>query len=70
MATSFLGFLGVSVVKNPPANEGEAGSIPQLERSPGTGNDSPLQYSYLGNAMDRGAQWATVHGIAKQPDTT
>ena len=65
LTTSFLGFLGVSVVKNPPANAGEAGSIPQLERSPGKGNNNPLQYSCLGNAMDRGAQWATVHGIAK-----
>ena len=53
MAASFLGFLDVSVVKNPPANAGEAGSIPQLERSPGKGNDNPLQYSYLGNAIQK-----------------
>ena len=46
------GFLGVSVVKNPPANArdaGDAGLIPGLGRSPGGGNGNPLQYSYLGN---------------------
>ena len=54
-------------VKNPPANAGDAGSIPGLARSPGDGNGNPLQYSCLGNPMDRGA-WAgvaTVHGVAK-----
>ena len=35
------------------------------DRSPGEGNGNPLQYSYLGNPMDRGAWWATVHGVAK-----
>ena len=53
------------MVKNPPANAGDAGSIPGLGRSPGEGNDSPLQYPCLGNPMDRGAWWATVHGVAK-----
>ena len=51
------------VVKNPPANAGDMrdmGSIPGSERSPGEGNDHPLQYS----AMDRGAWWATVHRAA------
>ena len=46
------------VVKNPPANAGDlrnASSIPRSERSPGEGNDNPLQYSCLGNPMDRGA---------------
>ena len=46
------------VVKNPPANAGDAvdsGSIPGLERSPGEGNDNPLQYSCLENPVDRGA---------------
>ena len=38
-------------------------------RSPGEGNGNPLQYSHLGNSMDRGARWATVHGVTKQPDT-
>ena len=39
--------------------------IPGLERSPGEGNGNPLQYSCLENAMDRGAWWATVQGVAK-----
>ena len=43
------GFLGGSVVKNPPANVGDVGLIPGLERSPGEGNGNPLQYSCLGN---------------------
>ena len=54
-----------SVVKNLPANAGDAGLIPGSERSPGRGNGNPLQYSCLGNPMDRGAWQAMVHGIAK-----
>ena len=65
-----MGFPGGSVVKNPPANAGDTGSIPESGRSPGEGNGSPLQYSCLGNAMDRGLQWATVHGVTKELDTT
>ena len=42
----------------------DAGSIPGLGRSPGEGNGNPLQVSCLENVMDRGAQWATVHGVA------
>ena len=60
------GFPGV--VKNPPANAGEAGdmgSIPGSRRSPGEGNGKPHQFSYLGNPMDRGAWWATVNQVAK-----
>ena len=41
------------------------GSIPGLRKSPGEGNGNLLQYSCLGNPMDRGAWWATVHGVAK-----
>ena len=41
------------------------GSIPGSGRFPGGGNDNPLQYSYLESPMDRGAWWATVHGVAK-----
>ena len=50
------------MVRNPPANAGDTGSIPESERSPGGGNSNPLQYSCLGNLMDRGGWWATVHG--------
>ena len=48
------------MIKNPPANEGDMGSILGLGRSFGEGNDNPLQYSYLENPMNRGAQQATV----------
>jgi len=58
------------VVKNPPSNAGDAGSIPGLGRSPGGGHGNPLQYSYLENSMDRGAWQAVVHGIRKDSDTT
>ena len=63
-----LGIPGGTVVKNLPANAGvigDTGSIPGLGRSPGEGNDNPLQYSCLENPMDRGAWQATVHGIVK-----
>ena len=58
------------MVKNSPANAGDASSILGLGRSPGEGNGNPLQYSCLGNPMDRGAWWATVHGVTKESDTT
>ena len=58
-------FIGGSVVKNPPANVGDTGLIPELERSPGEGNCNPLQYSCLGNSMNRGAWQATIHEVAK-----
>ena len=45
---------------------GDAGSIPELGRSPGVGNGNPLQYSCLGNYMDRGAWWATVPEVEKR----
>ena len=48
----FLGFPGDSTVKNPPASEEEMGPIPGSGRSPGGGNDNPLQYSCLENPMD------------------
>ena len=60
-----LGFPGGSVIKNPPANVGDTSSIPGLERSLGEGNGNPRQCSCLENPMDRGAWWATVHGITK-----
>ena len=62
------GLPGGTVVKNPPANAGDAGdagSIPGSGRSPGEGNGNPLQYSCLKNSMDRGTWWAAVHGVTK-----
>ena len=59
------GFPGGSVVSNLPASAGDAGSISGLGRCPGEGNGNPLQYSYLENPMDRGAWWATFHGVTK-----
>ena len=53
------------MVKNLPANAGNAGLIPGLERSLGGGNGNLLQYSCLDNPMDRGAWWATVPGVAR-----
>ena len=50
------------MVKNLPANAGDASSIPKSERSPGEGTGNPLQYSCLENPKDRGAWQATVHG--------
>ena len=58
-------FPGGSVVKNLPANVGDGGWTPGSRRAPGEGNGNPLQYSCLGNPMDRGAWRATVHGVAK-----
>ena len=60
-----LGFHGGLVVKNPPANAGDADLIPGLGRSLGKGNGNPHQYSCLGNSMDSGAWWATVPGVAR-----
>ena len=51
--------------KESTCNAGDTGSIPELKRSPGEGNGNPLQCSCLGNPMERGAWWATVHGVAK-----
>ena len=53
------------MVKNPLANVGDIGLIPGSGRSPGEGNGNPLQYSSLGNPMDRRAWQATVHRLAK-----
>ena len=56
-------FQGGAVVKNPLAKAGDADSIPGSGRSPEGGNGNPLQYSCLGNLMDRGAWRAKVHGV-------
>ena len=65
-----LGFPGSSGVKSLPANAGDTGSIPRSGISPGEGNGYRLQCSSLENPMDRGAWQATVHGVAKELDTT
>ena len=57
------GFPG-DLVKTPPANAGNLGLIPGLVRPPGEGNGNLLHYFCLENTMDRGACWATVHGIS------
>ena len=53
------------MVKNLPANAGDAHSVPGLGKSLGGGNGNPLQCSCLENPMDRGAWWATVHEVTK-----
>ena len=55
----------VAQCKESTCNEADSGLIPGWERSPGGGNGNPLQYSCLGNPMDRGAWWATVPGVAR-----
>ena len=58
------------MVKNLPEGDAEdMSSVLASGRSPGEGNGSPLQYSCQDNPMDRGAWWATVHGVAKDLDT-
>ena len=64
------GFPGGTVVKNLPANAGDASPIPRLRRFPGVGNGNSLQYSCLENSMDKEAWWATVPGVAKESDMT
>ena len=58
------------MIKNLPTKAGDTGSIPGLGRSPAEENGNPLQYSCLGNPMNRGDWQATVHGVAKESDTT
>ena len=53
-----------------PANAGDVGWIPGSGRSSGEGNGNPLDYSCLGNPMDRGAWQTTAHEIAKESDMT
>ena len=60
-----MGFPGGLDSKESAYNAGDLGLIPGWGRSPGEGNGNPLQYSFLENPMDRGAWWATVHGVAK-----
>ena len=61
------------MVKNLPANAGhvtDSGSIPGSAIFPRGGNDNPLQYSCLGNSMNRGAWQTTVYGVTKESDMT
>ena len=60
------GFPGGSDGKESACNAGDLGWIPGLGKSPGEGNDYPLQYSCQENFMDRGAWWAIVHGVMKR----
>ena len=63
--TERLHFTCSSVSKESACSIGDLGLIPGLGRSPGEGNDNPLQYPCLENLMDTGAWWAAVHGVAK-----
>ena len=68
IALHFQFLIGGLVVKKLPANAWDTGSIRASGRTPGVGNGNPLQYSCLGNPMDRGTWRATVHGVAKESD--
>ena len=57
------------MVKNLPASAGDSGSVPESGRPP-EGKNNPLQYSCLGNPVDRGDWWVIVFGVAKKPDMT
>ena len=63
-----MDFPGSSDGKASAYSAGDLGSIPGLGRSPGEGSGNPLQYSCLGNLMDRGAWWTAVHEVAKESD--
>ena len=72
MALNLFNFPGDTRVKNLPANSGDTGDVdlnPGSGRSTGEGNDNPFWYSCLENPMDRGAWWATVHGVAESDMT-
>ena len=70
MLSGGLGFTDGSVVKNPPANTGDAGLISGSERFPGGGNGNPLQSSGLENLIHRGTCCPTVHRVVKESDRT
>ena len=65
-----VGFPGVSVIKNLPSTAEDLASMPESGRSPRQGNGHPLQYSCLGNPMDKGAWYATILGVTKESDIT
>ena len=67
---NLMGFPGDSVVKNPPANAGDMSAIPGVRKIPWKkGCSHPLLRSCLGNPMDRGAWWATVHRVTESDMT-
>ena len=66
---SGAGFPGGSDGKESACIAGDLGSILGLGRSPGEGNGNPPQYSCLENPIERGAWWATVHGVAESDKT-
>ena len=61
--------LVAQLIKNPPTIAGDSVSIPGSGKFPGEGNGTPLQYSCLKNSRERGAWWATVHGVTKSDMT-
>ena len=63
--SNMLGLAGDSLVKNLPANAGDMGWILESGRPPGEGSGNPLQYSRLGNPVERGAWQATAHGVTE-----
>ena len=63
-------FPGGLVVNSPHVNAGDMDLIPKPRRCPGEGNVNPLQYSCLGNPMDRGAWQTTIHGVSKELNRT
>ena len=65
-----LDFPGSSPGKESTWNAGDLGSVPGLGRSPGGEHGNPLWYLCLGNPMDRGVWWATVHGVTEDLDKT
>ena len=65
LISPLISFPGGSDGKESACSAGDTGLILGLGRSPGEGNGSPLQYAYLENPMDRGAWWATGHGVTK-----
>ena len=64
-----MGFPGGSVVKNPPANAEDTGLIAGSGRSSGGGDGNPLQYSCLGNPIDRGTWQTIIHRVTKELET-
>ena len=65
---SVAGFPGGTDGKKSVYNAVDLGSVPGSERPPGEGNDNPLQFSSMGNPIDREAWWVTVHGIIENRD--